>query len=110
MAQIDPESNEVVTERVASIRPAGGRPQGLDAVWYYACDSGVMVRIDLSDGNVEEIEAPNLSAPIIVDEVLYASGPEGMVRLADDGTTWTPSRLLRDAHGLLGRHVLAPGR
>ena len=49
-----------------------------------------MVRIDLSDGNVEEIEAPNLSAPIIVDEVLYASGPEGMVRLADDGTTWTP--------------------
>ena len=49
-----------------------------------------MVRIDLSDGNVEEIEAPNLSAPIIVDEALYASGPEGMVRLADDGTTWTP--------------------
>jgi streptogramin lyase len=88
-ARIDPETNELDPVQAGSLPPCGPPAVALGAVWYFACDTGQMVRIDLATGGTSEIDAADLSNPIAVDEALYAVGPEGVVRLADDGETWT---------------------
>lgn len=88
-ARIDPETNELDPNQAGSLPPCGPPAIALEAVWYFACDTGQMVRIDLATGDASQIDAEDLSNPIAVDEALYAVGPEGVVRLADDGETWT---------------------
>lgn len=88
-ARIDPETNELDPIQAGSLPPCGPPVIAGGALWYLACDTGQMVRIDLATGDDSEIAAEGLSNPIAADDVLYAVGPDGVVRLADDGETWT---------------------
>lgn len=89
VARIDPVTNELDPNQAGTLPPCGPPAVADDAVWYFACDSGQMVRIDLATGDASLVDAVDLSFPIAVDNVLYAVGPEGVVRLAEDGETWT---------------------
>lgn len=89
IARIDPETNERDPNQAGILPPCGPPAIGLGAVWYFACDRGQMVRIDLATHDETMVPATDLSNPIVVDDVLYAVGTEGVVRLADDGETWT---------------------
>jgi streptogramin lyase len=89
IARIDPETNELDPNQAGSLPPCGPPTVALGAVWYFACDTGQMVRIDLATEEASVIPADDLSFPIAVDEALYAVGPDGVVRLADDEETWT---------------------
>jgi len=88
IARIDPKTNEKDPNQAGSLPPCGPPTIGLGAVWYFACDTGQMVRIDLASFEPTMVAAPGLSNPISVDDHLYAVGPDGVVRLGDDGETW----------------------
>jgi YVTN family beta-propeller protein len=90
IAHIDPETNELDPNQAGNLPPCGPPTVGLGAVWYLACDTGQMVRIDLESFYMTMVAAPDLSNPIAIDDHLYAVGLEGVVRLGDDGETWEP--------------------
>ena len=89
IARIDPETNKLDLDQAGTLPPCGPPAATPVAVWYWACDTGQMVRIDLASEEASAIPAVDLSFPIVVDEVLYSVGPDGVVRLADDEETWT---------------------
>jgi streptogramin lyase len=88
-ARIDPEANELDPIQAGALPPCGPPAIAGGALWYFACDTGQMARIDLATGEAIQIDAAELSNPISVNDVLYAVGPEGLMRLNDDETTWT---------------------
>lgn len=90
IARIDPETNELDPNQRGSFPPCGPPTVGLGAVWYFACDTGQIVRIDLESYYATTVAAPGLSNPMAVDDHLYAVGMEGVVRLGDDGEAWDP--------------------
>jgi streptogramin lyase len=89
IARIDPETNELDPVQSGTLSPCGAPAIARGAVWYYACDDGQMARVDLASGDASVIAADALSNPVAVDDDLYAIGPDGIVRLAEDGETWT---------------------
>ena len=90
IARIDPETNELDPVQTGTLPPCGPPAIAHGAVWYYACDTGQMMRVDLASHDVSVIAADALSNPVAVGEELYAVGPDGIVRLAEDGETWAP--------------------
>jgi streptogramin lyase len=90
IARVDPETNELDPEQAGTLPPCGPPAIAQGAVWYYACDTGKMVRVDLATGDASVIAADALSNPLAVNDDLYAIGPDGIVRLAEDGESWTP--------------------
>lgn len=89
IARIDPDTNEFDPVQAGALPPCGPPAIARGAVWYYACDTGKMVRVDLATGRASAIEADALSNPVAADGELYAVGQDGVVRLADDDETWT---------------------
>lgn len=88
MARIDPVTNRVVAEQIGDLAPCDAPASAMGAVWYDACDDGLMVRIDPSSDAVTTIAADGISSPLAIGDVLYASGADGMVRLDPASETW----------------------
>ncbi|MGH2392899.1 MAG: hypothetical protein ACRDGH_05285, partial [Candidatus Limnocylindria bacterium] len=62
----------------------------MGSVWYSACDSGLMVRIDIQSNDSANVVADQLSPPLTVDGILYAVAPTGLVRLDPATSTFVP--------------------
>lgn len=88
IARIDPSTNELKPRQSGSLTPCGDTAVALGGVWYFACDTGQMVRIDIATHDESFVTATGMWNPIAVDGQLYAVGPDGVVRL-DDGLHWT---------------------
>ena len=89
-ARIDPETNELDPEpgRIApALRAAGRRARRQSGT--SRATPGRWCGSTSPPEMRPRSDAEDLSNPIAVDEALYAVGPEGVVRLADDGETWT---------------------
>jgi streptogramin lyase len=88
MAKIDPVSNTLAVPAAGVLPPCGPPAVAQGAVWYFACDSGQMVRIDLATNAVTNVPADGLSEPWAVDDQLYAVGHDGIVRLEPASETF----------------------
>lgn len=77
-----------MAEQIGDLAPCGAPAVATGLVWYSACDDGLMVRIDPTTNEPTTIVADGLEAPLAVDDVLYASGPEGLVRFDAATETW----------------------
>jgi len=90
VARIDATTNDLDPNQAGALSPCWKPTIGLGAVWFWVCDNGQMVRIDLATFEATTVESGELTTPLAVDDVLYAAGPDGVMRLADDRETWTP--------------------
>ena len=88
MARIDETTNERDPNQVGTLPPCWIPTIGLGAVWYWACDTGQMMRTDVTTFETTTLDSGALTRPLAVNDVLYAAGPDGVMRLADDGSTW----------------------
>jgi DNA-binding beta-propeller fold protein YncE len=88
IARIDPTTNELSPRQSGSLTPCSDTAVALGGVWYFACDTGQMVRIDIVTHDESFVTATDMWNPIAIDGQLYAVGPDGVARL-DDGLHWT---------------------
>jgi len=90
MAKIDPATNTLAVPAAGVLPPRGPPAVAHGAVWYFACDTGRMVRIDLATNAVTAVAADGLSEPWAVDGEMYASGADGVVRFDPATATFLP--------------------
>jgi len=90
VTRIDPETNAVVKAQIGAQETCWSPAVALGSVWYSACDSGLMVRIDIASNDSADVAADQLSPPLTVDDTLYAVASTGLVRLDPATRTFVP--------------------
>ena len=90
VTRIDPETNVVVEAQIGAQETCWAPAVALGSVWYSACDSGLMVRIDIESNDSANVPAEGLSAPWAADDSLYAVAATGLVRLDPATSTFVP--------------------
>ncbi len=85
MSRLDPLTN-TVTATVGDLPTCGAPAYALGSIWYAACDTDELVRIDPKAATVvARVPAEGRTWPIAIDGALYAAGPAGLGRF-DDAT------------------------
>jgi len=90
VTRIDPETNAVAEAQIGAQETCWAPAVALASVWYFACDSGLMVRIDIESNDSANVAADQLSPPLTVDDTLYAVASTGLVRLDPATSTFVP--------------------